>query len=192
ELPGDCACANEAPADGHGSNSPCRVAVRSAAFAHDQIDRADMVLGAGGARLDHLEHDVGGAFAKPSRIDGDASEAWNIVLRLDHVVEADDGEVTTRFQAVAAQAKHGAKGDSVVETERGGRRRFGRQRQVDAGHAALAAGIAFEHLNVTVVKAVYPAGFAESAEPLLIDYEIGRAAEEGDAAMSLAEEVPRR
>ena len=69
------------------------IAVRATTVPDHEVDGADMVFGARGARLDHLQHDMGGALAKACRVHRNAGQRRHIVLGLDHIVEADDGEI---------------------------------------------------------------------------------------------------
>ena len=122
ELPGDRARADQTPSTVMPRLPSC-AAIRTAAVADDEIDRADMVFGARRARLDHLQHDMRGALAEAGRVDRDAGQRRHVMLGLGDVVEADDGEIRARLQPALAQRQHGAEGDRVVEAERRRRRR---------------------------------------------------------------------
>ena len=60
------------------------------------------------------------------------------------------------------------------------------ERRVEAGHAALAVGFAFDDDPVLRTDAQRLAGLAEPAEPLMVDDEIGRPAEKGEPPVPLS------
>ena len=96
-------------------------------------------------RLDHLQHRMRGTLAQPRRVDGNAGQRRHVVLRLDHIVEADDGKIRAWLQVTLAQRQHRAERHGVVEAQRAGRRLGSGQGGVQAGHAAAPVGVALDH-----------------------------------------------